>query len=113
VLHCLGRADDVLVTAGVKVHPARVETALARAPGVREVAVVGAPDAVWGQRLVAIYTGAASPAELDAWCRGQLPGAERPRTFIQCPTLPSLPSGKLDRHRLRALAVAQGAESGL
>ena len=110
---CLGRADDVLVTAGVKVHPAKVEADLAEAPGVREVAVVGVPDPVWGQRLVALYTGAASPAELDAWCRGQLPGAERPRTFIQCPTLPSLPSGKLDRHRLQELAVAQGAESGL
>lgn len=113
VLHCLGRADDVLVTAGVKVHPARVEAVLAEAPGLGEVAVVGVPDAVWGQRLVALYTGAASPAELDAWCRDQLPRAERPRTFIQCPTLPSLHSGKLDRHRLQQLAVAQGAESGL
>lgn len=113
VLHCLGRADDVLVTAGVKVHPVRVEAALVRAPGLGEVAVVGVPDAVWGQRLVALYTGPASPAELKAWCRGQLPSAERPRAFIQCPTLPSLPSGKLDRHRLRALAAAQGTESDL
>jgi O-succinylbenzoic acid--CoA ligase len=113
VLHCLGRADDVLVTAGRKVHPARVEAALARAPGLGEVAVVGVSDAVWGQRLVALYTGAVSPAELDAWCRGQLPRTERPRTFIQCPTLPSLPSGKLDRHRLQELAVAHTAASGL
>ena len=113
VLHCLGRADAVLVTAGIKVQPAKVEAALAESPGVREVAVVGVPDAVWGQRLAALYTGPATPAELGAWCRGQLPGPERPRTFIQCATLPRLPSGKLDRQRLQELAAAQGVESGL
>lgn len=110
ILHCLGRADDALVSGGVKVHPARVEAALAEAPGLSEVAVVGVPDRVWGQRLVAIYTGAVSPAELDAWCRNRLPGAERPRRFIRRPRLPSLPSGKLDRHRLQELVAAQCAD---
>lgn len=109
VLRCMGRADEVLVTAGVKVHPARVEATLTLAPGLGEVAVVGVPDPVWGQRLVAFYTGEISEAGLGAWCRDRLATAERPRAFIRCPALPSLPSGKPDRSRLRALAAARGA----
>jgi O-succinylbenzoic acid--CoA ligase len=113
VLHVLGRADEVLVTAGVKVYPAAVEAALTQARELGEVAVVGLPDAVWGQRLVALYTGGATPARLEAWCRARLSGPERPRAFIRCPELPTLQSGKLDRGRLRKLAAAAlGVGSG-
>lgn len=106
LLHVLGRADEVLVTAGVKVHPARVESDLARAEGVGELAVVGVPDPIWGRRLVALYTGWAQPAALDAWCRTHLSGPERPRAFIRLSELPTLGSGKRDRHRLQELATA-------
>ena len=105
-LHILGRADEVLVTGGVNVHPGRVESMLAEAPGVSEAAVVGVADPVWGQRLVALYRGEATPAALDAWCRVRLSGAERPRLFLPLPELPVLASGKLDRCGLRALAQA-------
>ena len=84
----------------------RVESILAAAPGVREVAVVGVTDPIWGQRLVAVYAGDATPAALDAWCRTSLPGPERPRTFLALSELPVLESGKLDRHRLRCLVSA-------
>jgi O-succinylbenzoic acid--CoA ligase len=100
----LGRADDVLVTGGVNVHPARVESLLAGAPGVGSVAVVGVADPIWGARLVALYTGEAMTTDLDQWCREHLPGAERPRTFMPLAELPVLESGKLDRGRLRGLA---------
>jgi O-succinylbenzoic acid--CoA ligase len=103
-LRILGRADAVLVTGGVKVHPERVESALAAAPGVREIAVVGVDDPVWGQRLVACYVGAATPAALDAWCRARLAGPERPRGFLPLAALPLLESGKVDRRAVRAFA---------
>jgi len=106
VLCILGRADEVLVTGGVKVHPAVVESLLAAAPGVGSVAVVGVADPVWGQRLVALYTGEASPAALEEWCRAHLAGPQRPRAFRPQAELPVLDSGKLDRWRLRALAAA-------
>ncbi len=108
-LRVLGRADEVLVTGGVKVHPARVEAALAGAPGVRDLAVVGVEDPIWGERLVALYSGEATPAELDAWCRARLPGRERPRAFIPLEALPTLGSGKRDRQRLRQLARLAGS----
>jgi O-succinylbenzoic acid--CoA ligase len=111
-LRVLGRADEVLVTGGVKVHPARVEAVLASAPGVGEVALLGVPDPVWGQRLVAAYTGGAEARALDAWCREHLPGAERPRGFVRLSELPTLGSGKRDRVRLRELVLALGDNDG-
>ena len=107
-LRVLGRADELLVTGGAKVHPARVEAALISAPGVRDLAVVGVEDPVWGERLVALYSGEAAPADLDTWCRARLSGPERPRTFIPLGELPTLSSGKHDRHRLRELARGAG-----
>ncbi len=108
VLRVLGRADEVLVTGGVKVHPGWVESRLADAPGIGSVAVVGVPDPVWGERLVALYTGPAEPAALARWCRERLPGPERPRDFRPRHELPMLPSGKLDRRALRDLAAGAG-----
>jgi len=112
VLCILGRADEMLVTGGVKVHPGVVESLLAAAPGLGSVAVVGVADPVWGQRLVAFYTGEASPAALAEWCRAHLAGPQRPRVFRPHVELPVLDSGKLDRGRLRALA-ATGAPAEL
>ncbi|KGM08325.1 AMP-dependent synthetase, partial [Cellulomonas bogoriensis 69B4 = DSM 16987] len=53
-----GRADDVVVTGGVKVPPGPVEDALDGAPGVGQVCVVGVPDAEWGQALTAVVVAA-------------------------------------------------------
>ena len=108
-LRVLGRADEVLVTGGIKVHPAGVEVALTEAPGVRDLAVVGVEDPVWGERLVALYSGESTPAELEAWCRARLPGPERPRAFVALSELPTLSSGKRDRRRLRELALGAGS----
>ena len=52
-----GRLDDMIVSGGENVHPLEVEDVLARHPGVREVAVVGAPDDRSGQRVVAVVVG--------------------------------------------------------
>lgn len=107
-LHILGRADEVLVTGGVNVHPARVESVLAEAPGVDDLAVIGVADPVWGQRLVAVYRGECAPDGLDAWCRARLAGPERPRSFVRVAEFPLLESGKRDRQRLRRLAESGG-----
>jgi O-succinylbenzoic acid--CoA ligase len=109
-LRILGRADEVLVTGGVNVHPARVESVLLEAPGVRDLAVVGVSDPIWGQRLVAVYCGDISPTDLDAWCRSRLPGTERPRGFLPVPEIPLLESGKRDRRRLLEIARRIGEQ---
>jgi O-succinylbenzoic acid--CoA ligase len=110
-LHVSGRADDVIVTGGTNVHPAGVEAVLASMPGITAVAVGSVADPRWGQRLVALYVGEASPESLAEACRSRLSAAERPREFRQVASLPANASGKLDRQRLREL-LAGGPPDG-
>jgi o-succinylbenzoate---CoA ligase len=102
-LWVLGRADDMLITGGVNVHPREVERLLADCPGIAEVAVTGQQDPVWGERLVVLLAGSAEPAEVEQWCRANLPAYMRPRQFIKVSGLPCNAMGKLDRCALRTL----------
>jgi acyl-CoA synthetase (AMP-forming)/AMP-acid ligase II len=78
---------------------------LARAPGVREVAVVGAPDDRWGQRVVAcvVADDGVTAESLDAHCLGSesLARFKRPREYRFVASLPKSPSGKILRRMLR------------
>ncbi len=106
----LARADDVVVSGGEKVSPGAVEAALAGAPGVREVAVLGEPDRVWGESVVAVVVPAdpAAPPTLEALHAAgalTLPGYALPRRLVLVDALPLLASGKPDRVALRELAA--------
>ncbi len=103
-LTVLGRADDVVVTGGEKVAPAAVEDRLRTHPAVVDVAVVGVPDAEWGQRVVAVVV-LRAPLGLDAardHVAGPLPRAAAPRELRVVDVLPALTSGKVDRAALVA-----------
>ena len=87
---------------GENIHPLEVEDVLAAHPGVREVAVVGAPDDRWGQRVVAIVVGDATEADLDAHCLASpLASFKRPREYRFVAELPKSASGKILRRVLR------------
>jgi O-succinylbenzoic acid--CoA ligase len=98
-----GRTDDVLVTGGENVAPAAVEAVLAAHPSVAEVAVVGAPDEEWGQRVVAVVVlrGPLSLEEARDHVGRRLPRSHAPRELRVVDALPLLPSGKIDRMGLR------------
>jgi acyl-CoA synthetase (AMP-forming)/AMP-acid ligase II len=91
------------------VHPVDVEHVLARCPGIVEVAVSARPDPGWGDRLVAVWTGPASPETVERWAREHLQGAWRPRGFQRLDRLPRTGPGKLDRAALRRLLERSGA----
>ncbi|WP_462321684.1 class I adenylate-forming enzyme family protein [Halochromatium sp.] len=105
-LEVRGRADDMVLIAGINVLPAEIEHELARLDQITEVAVVGVPDPTWGHRLAALYTGNLEPLELETWCRSHLSSHQRPRAFARLDTLPRLSSGKRDRQALIACAQA-------
>ena len=97
-----GRVDDMIVSGGENVHPLEVEDVLAAHPGVVEVAVIGAPDDRWGQRVVAIVVGTATAEELDAHCLAStLARFKRPREYRHAESLPKSASGKILRRLLR------------
>lgn len=110
-LRLLGRADDVIVSGGINIHPEIVEEALSHCAGAGEVGVLGRPDPRWGQCIVAVYTGPANPAALAACAEALLPAALRPREFLRVARLPRNPMGKLLRRQLAA-AIAQDGATG-
>lgn len=106
----LGRADDVIITGGVNVHPAAVERALAGLPGVEQVVVVGVPDPEWGSLVTAVVvTGrAAPPPTLDDArhaVSARLGRAHAPRAMVAVDHLPLRGPGKVDRAAAAALAA--------
>jgi O-succinylbenzoic acid--CoA ligase len=113
-LEVLGRADDVVLSGGVNVAAALVERALSGHPAVAAVAVVGAPDREWGERVVAVvqprYVGGGPALEqLRAFAADRLEPAALPRQVVVVDTLPLLPSGKPDRSALRTLVAGTPA----
>ena len=108
-LWVVGRMDDMIVSGGENIHPVEVEDVLARAPGVLEVAVVGAPDDRWGQRVVACVVAAdgVTADALDAFCLSSemLARFKRPREYRFLDELPKSASGKVLRRFLRESEV--------
>jgi len=104
-LRVLGRADDVLVSGGVNVHPRVVEDRLAATLG-GHWAVGGVADAHWGHLVTAVGE---QPVSLEAVreATAGLAPAERPRAVVVVEGLPHLGSGKVDRRAVRELAAAQ------
>ena len=102
-----GRVDDMIITGGENVQPVEVEEVLARAPGVREVAVVGLPDERWGQVVAAFIVPASAEVRLQdiqdfVASSGQLARYKRPRHLTLVKEIPKSPVGKI----LRRLLVA-------
>jgi 2-furoate---CoA ligase len=103
-----GRLDDMIISGGENIHPLEVEDVLARHPGVREVAVVGAQDDRLGQRVAAVVVGTATADELDAHCLGStLARFKRPREYRFVDTLPKSASGKILRRELRVPSATE------
>ncbi len=95
----------MIISGAENIHPLEVEDVLARAPGVREVAVFASPDERFGQKVVAAVV--ADPGveadQLDAFClvSDDLASYKRPREYRFVDQLPRSPSGKILRRLLR------------
>ena len=97
-----GRAGDLIITGGENVWPAPIEQAIASHPLVAEVAVVGRPDAEWGQRVVAVVVpvDVDEPPSLDdvrGWVKDRLPAFAAPRQLVVVEALPTTSLGKVIR----------------
>ncbi|MGH3940868.1 MAG: o-succinylbenzoate--CoA ligase [Pseudonocardiaceae bacterium] len=107
-LQVLGRADDMIVTGGIKVAPAEVEAVLTGLPGVAAACVVGLPDREWGERVGAAIVPAdparpPDPGALRAAARHLLTGPQTPKQIILLPALPLRGVGKPDRAAIRTM----------
>jgi acyl-coenzyme A synthetase/AMP-(fatty) acid ligase len=108
-LYFEGRSDDVIISAGYRIGPFEVESALVSHPAVAEAAVVAAPDEERGAvvRAVVVLKEGATPspalaAELQAHVRAQTAPYKYPRIVEFADSLPKTASGKVRRALLRA-----------
>ncbi|SNR29812.1 benzoate-CoA ligase family protein [Blastococcus mobilis] len=107
----LGRTDDIIKAGGIWVSPTEVEERLRQHPDVMQVVVVSVPDEAGLDKPVAcavLSPGATTTADdLVAFCREGLAAFKRPRHVLVFDELPTTATGKLQRFRIRELAIEQ------
>lgn len=100
------RVKDMIISGGENVYPAEVESAIYGHPDVLEVAVIGIPDAKWGEAVKAVCVPKSGvtidPDTVIAWARERIAGFKVPRSVDIIPALPRNASGKILRKDLRA-----------
>jgi long-chain acyl-CoA synthetase len=104
------RSKDLLISGGSNIYPREVEEVLLTAPGVAEVAVVGASDPEWGEVVVAFVVpgpdACLDATALDAHCLQRIARFKRPKQYVFVESLPKNNTGKVLKTELRArLAV--------
>ena len=110
-LTVLGRRDAIINTGGEKVRPEEVEQALRASGEFSDVAVVGVPDAEWGQAVVACYPAGGRVPDLGR-AVAALAGPMKPKRFVAIADWPRNAQGKLNRAALRGLAGAGAGHPG-
>jgi long-chain acyl-CoA synthetase len=99
------RIKDMIVSGSENVYPAEVEAVLAAHPDIVELAVIGVPDAKWGEAVKAVVVKRAGTSLTEQglldWARDKLAGYKRPRSVDFMDKLPRNASGKLLKRTLR------------
>jgi acyl-CoA synthetase (AMP-forming)/AMP-acid ligase II len=114
-LSIVGRKKEVIRTGGETVAPVEVEAALAGYPGIADLAVVGIPDAQWGEvvcAIVVLLEGAVlpGPEELRDHIGDRLAPYKHPRRVVQADVLPrTSATGQVQRAKLAQQLGPQGA----
>lgn len=112
-LWILDRTKDMIISGAENIYPAEVEQVLYRHPSVLEVAVIGAPDATWGERVTAVVVARdgceLAADEIEEFCHGKLAGYKRPRSVVFVESLPRNASGKVLKRVLRESINLKGA----
>ncbi len=106
-----GRIKDMVIRGGENIYPREIEEFLYSHPAIADVQVVGVPDLRYGEELCAwvrlTAPGAASEEELREHCRANLAHFKVPRYFLFTDAFPMTVTGKIQKYRLRELAVEQ------
>jgi fatty-acyl-CoA synthase len=103
--YIVDRKKDMIISGGFNVYSAEVEAAIMALPQVHECAVIGVPDARWGEAvkaLVALRVGQSLTAEeILVHCKAKLGGVKSPKSVDFVAEIAKTPAGKIDRKQLR------------
>jgi len=116
-LRIIGRNKDMIIRGGENVYPREIEEFFFTHPSVADVQVIGVPDNVYGEEIVAwirLHEGhQASADELRDYCKGRIAHFKTPRHFKFVDDFPMTVSGKVQKFRMREISVEElGAPSG-
>src|SRR5947208_10704651 len=112
-VYITGRASDMYISGGSNIYPREVEEKILTHPAIGEVAVLGVPDALWGEVGVAVCAarvgaGAVSEAGLAAVLAPEVPPYQMPKRFFFWDALPKSGYGKIPKRMVRDELEARG-----
>jgi len=99
-----GRLKDMIIRGGENIYAREIEDTLFQHPAVAEAAVVGVPDATWGEQVAAFVRRASEDVtarELHTWCRQNLAPYKAPTRWVFLEAFPLTASGKVQKFVLR------------
>jgi long-chain acyl-CoA synthetase len=106
--YIVGRAKDLIIRGGANIAPAEVEAVLTKHPAVAEAAVIGLPDAVYGEQPVAFIVRrtdqSVTPDELQLYCCEYLAKFKVPTQVLFVDQFPKGATGKILKRALRDIA---------
>ena len=114
-IHLVDRKSNLIISGGENIYPSEVEGVLGAHPQVKDVAVIGVPDAKWGEAVravIVLHDGQqVLEAEILDYCRDRLAGYKRPRSvlFIADAAMPRTATGKILHRKLREQLTATSA----
>jgi acyl-CoA synthetase (AMP-forming)/AMP-acid ligase II len=104
-IYIVDRKNNMIITGGENVYPARVESVLYEMHQIAEAVVLGVPDDKWGEAVKAFVVlkpgEKLTQAEVIDFCAQRMANYEKPKSVEFVDSLPHLPTGKLDRVTLK------------
>jgi acyl-CoA synthetase (AMP-forming)/AMP-acid ligase II len=104
-LYIVDRKKDMIITGGENVYSREVEEVLYTHPAVAEAAVIGLPDPMWGEKIVAVIQTrpgmTVEPGEIIELCRTQMASYKKPKHVVFVDELPRNAAGKILKRELR------------
>jgi long-chain acyl-CoA synthetase len=108
-LYFQGRTDDIIKTRGEKVSPIEIENVIYKIDGVKEVAVIGVPDVIMGESIVAHITThdltQLNEKDVQKECMSKLEVFMVPQKVIFLNEMPKSPNGKIDKKELKKILL--------
>jgi fatty-acyl-CoA synthase len=107
----VGRIKDMIIRGGENVYPREIEEFLYTHPQIADVQVIGVPDERYGEELVAVIVlkpdATLTEDEVRDFCRGQIAHYKIPRYVTFVSEFPMTVTGKIQKYRLREMAIDQ------
>lgn len=104
-VYVVDRKKDMIISGGENIYPAEIENVLYTHPGILEAAVIGIPDATWGEAVMAVVVPKPgvqlTEEEVIAHCAGKLASYKKPRKVAFVEALPRNAAGKVLKRVLR------------